>query len=171
MVSKLFQNSTCLMASTKLGYTLMMSTRLHLSRNMVLLNILSFGLANGPAQLTLLMNSVSNGISGCVVFMDDIIVLSKTLEIHHQDLRNVLQRLREHTLYAAPGKCELYRTSVEYLGHIITPHGTRVVPAKANAVKDWPAPKNLKELRQFPGLSGFYRHFVHMYSAIAKPLT
>jgi hypothetical protein len=133
--------------------------------------VMPFGLANAPAQFTLLMNSVLKGIACCVVFMDDILVFSKTLENHHQDLLNVLQRLREHTLYAAPEKCELYCSSVGYLGHIITPQGTRVVPAKSNAAKDWPAPKNLKELRQFLGLSEFYRHFVHMYSKIAKPLT
>ena len=108
--------------------------------------VMPIGLANAPAQFTLPMNSVFCDLTCCVVFMVDSLVFSKTLEDHHKDLRSVLQRLRDNTLYAAPKKCELYRTSVEYLGHVISPQGSTVVPAKANAVKEWPTLKNLKEL-------------------------
>ena len=94
-----------------------------------------FGLADAPTQFTSLMNSVLNDLDCCVVFMDDILVCSNTLEAHHQDPRSVLQKLRENTSYAAPKKCEMYRTSVEYLGHIMTPQGSTVVPAEANAVR------------------------------------
>jgi hypothetical protein len=133
--------------------------------------VMPFGLANAPAQFTLLMNYVLQGIDFVVVFMDDILVYSKSLEDHHAHVRVVLERLREHKLYCAPKKCEFYRTSVEYLGHVITTDGTTVVPSKAKAIEDWPQPENLKQLRQFLGLSGFYRHFIDQYSKISKPLT
>lgn len=128
-----------------------------------------FGLANAPAQFTLLMNYVLQGLN--VVFMDDILVYYKSLQDHHKHIRVVLESLREHTLYCAPKKCEFYRTSVEYSGHIITPKGTTVVPSKAKAIEEWPQPTNLKQLRQFLGLSGFYRHFVDQYGKVAKPFT
>jgi hypothetical protein len=133
--------------------------------------VMPFGLANAPAQFTLLMNSVLEGLNSVVVFMDDILVFSKSLQDHHKAVRAVLSRLREHQLYAAPKKCGFYRSSVEYLGHIITPNGTSVVPSKPKAIEEWPVPPNLKQLRQFLGLSGFYRHSVHQYGKVAKPLT
>jgi hypothetical protein len=129
-----------------------------------------FGLATAPAQFTLLMNSVLQDLKAVIVFMDDILVFSKSLQDRHIHTRLVLERLLEHKLYAAPKKCEFYRTSVEYLGHIITPEGTSVVPSKAKAVEDWPTPTDLKQLRQFLGLSGFYRHFVDQHDKLAQPL-
>ena len=130
-----------------------------------------FGLANAPAQFTLLMNSVLKGLPFVVVFMDDILVFSKTVSEHHDHVREVLNRLRQHKLYASPKKCEFYRESVEYLGHVITPEGVTVLPSKVNAVQGWPPPTDLKTLRQFLGLTGFYRHFVPQYGTIAAPLT
>ena len=133
--------------------------------------VMSFGLANAPAQFTLLLNSVLEGLACMILFMDDILVFSKTLKEHNVAVTAVLARLRENQLYAAPHKCEFYRSSVEYLGHLITPQGNTVVPSKAKAIEDWPTPSNLKQLRQFLGLSGFYRHFVNQSGKVAKPLT
>jgi hypothetical protein len=133
--------------------------------------VMPFGLANAPATFTLLMTEVLSGLSNVLVFMDDILVFSKDLTTHHQHLRAVLSRLREHSLYAKPSKCELYRTTSEYLGHLVTPDGITTLPGKTQAIATWPTPTNIKELRQFLGLTGFYRHFVHRYSHIAAPLT
>jgi hypothetical protein len=135
--------------------------------------VMPFGLANAPAQFTLLMNSVLDGLDSVVVFMEDILVFSKSLQDHYKfkAVRAVLSRLRERQLYAAPKECEFYRSSVEYLGQIITPNGASVVPSKAKAIVEWPVVSNLKRLRQFLGLSGFYRHFLHQYGKVAKPLT
>lgn len=133
--------------------------------------VMPFGLANAPAQFTLLMNTVLKGLPFVVVFMDDILVFSKTVSEHHDHVREVLNRLRTHKLYASPKKCEFYRESVEYLGHVITPEGVTVLPSKVNAVQGWPAPTDLKSLRQFLGLTGFYRHFVPQYGTVAAPLT
>ena len=85
--------------------------------------VMPFGLANAPAQFTLLMNTILKGLPFVVVFMDDILVFSRTVSEHHDHVREVLNRLRTHKLYASPKKCEFYRESVEYLGHVITPPG------------------------------------------------
>jgi hypothetical protein len=120
--------------------------------------VMPFGLANAPAMFTLMMQEVLQGLPNVVVFMDDILIFSETLEEHHKHLRAVLSRLRDHNLYAKPSKCELYRTHSEYLGHVATPKGIQPVAAKVTAVAKWPIPGNTKELRQFLGLTGFYRH-------------
>jgi hypothetical protein len=115
--------------------------------------VMPFGLANAPAQFTLLMNSVLQDLKAVIVFMDDILIFSKSLQDHHTHIRLYLERLREHKLYAAPKKCDFFRTRVEYLGHIITPEGTSVVLSKVKAIVDWPTSTDLKQLRQFLGLS------------------
>jgi hypothetical protein len=74
-------------------------------------------------------------------------------------------------LYAAPDKCEFYRTASEYLGHLVTPSGLSALPFKIEAVASWPPPRQVKDLRQFLGLTGFYRHFTQNYATIAAPLT
>jgi hypothetical protein len=96
--------------------------------------VMPFGLANAPTHFTLLMNAILQGLDSVIVFMDDILEYSKSLEEHYTVIRTVLSKLREHTLYAAPKKCDFYRTTVAYLGHIITLTGTSVIPSKAKAV-------------------------------------
>ena len=95
--------------------------------------VMLFGLANAPAQFTLLMNTILKGLPFIVVFMDDILVVSGSVSEHHDHVREVLNRLRTHKLYASPKKCEFYRESIEYLGHVITPEGVAILPSKVNA--------------------------------------
>ena len=105
-----------------------------------------------------------------LVFIDDIIVFSNTLEEHEIRLRQVLERLKEYGLKLSPEKCKFFQTSVKYLGHIVSENGVETDPGKIEALKTWPRPKNLKELRSFLGFSGYYRRFIQDYSKITKPL-
>jgi hypothetical protein len=98
-------------------------------------------------------------------------VYSDTLEEHERHLRLALQRLREQTLYAKLSKSALCQTEVEFLGHYVGRDGLRVMEDKIEAVRDWPVPETMRELRAFLGLAGYYRRFVRGFSEIALPLT
>ncbi|XP_074291591.1 putative mitochondrial protein AtMg00860 [Silene latifolia] len=132
-----------------------------------------FGLTNAPAAFMDLMNRVFSPYLDkfIVVFIDDILVYSKTKEEHEKHLRIVLQTLREHQLYAKLSKCEFWLEKVDFLGHIILKGGVVMDPTKIEAVSKWVAPKNVAEIRSFLGLTGYYRRFVKDFSKIARPLT
>jgi hypothetical protein len=106
-----------------------------------------------------------------VVFIDDILVYSKNEEGHAEHLRIVLQRLRDHKLYAKFSKCEFWLDSVKFLGHTISIEGISVDPSKVQGVMDWKPPKSVHQIRSFLGLAGYYRRFVPDFSRIAKPMT
>ncbi|KAK7884500.1 hypothetical protein WMY93_027623 [Mugilogobius chulae] len=105
-----------------------------------------------------------------LVFIDDLIVFAPTLEQHEERLMRVLNRLKEFGLKLSVEKCTFFQTSVRYLGHIVSKNGIETDPDKVEALRSWPIPKNLKELRSFLGFSGYYRRFVEGYSHIVKPL-
>ncbi|XP_019189637.1 PREDICTED: uncharacterized protein LOC109184061 [Ipomoea nil] len=92
-------------------------------------------------------------------------------EEHEKHLRTTLQTLRENQLYAKLSKCEFWKDIVAFLGHVITNEGIRVDPTKIRAVKEWPAPKAVPEVRSILGLAGYYRRFVPDFTKIAQPLT
>jgi hypothetical protein len=106
-----------------------------------------------------------------IVFLDDILIYSKSEEEHEHHLRMVLQVLREHQLYAKLSKCSFYQKQIHYLGHIISKDGIAVDPEKVAAIREWSAPKNVKEVRSFMGLAGYYRRFIGGFSKIAHPIT
>jgi hypothetical protein len=106
----------------------------------------------------------------CLIFFDDILVYSKTFDEHIERLQAVFSRLAENGLKLKPSKCELLMSSVVYLGHVISEDGISTDPEKTSAVTKWPAPKNIKELRQFLGFAGFYRRYVEHYAQIVEPL-
>jgi hypothetical protein len=135
--------------------------------------VVPFGLSNAPAVFMCLMNGVFRNYLDkfVIVFLDDILVYSKTEEEHEQHLRMVLQVLREHQLYAKLSKCSFYQKQIHYLGHIISEEGIVVDPEKVQAIQEWPAPRNVTEVRSFMGLAGYYRRFIAGFSRIAHAIT
>lgn len=131
------------------------------------------GITNAPSTFQRLMEKCMGDINlkEVLVFLDDLIVFSETLEQHETRLLNVLNRLKEYGLKLSIEKCKFFQTSVRYLGHIVSEKGVETDPQKIEALKTWPSPTNLKELRSFLGFAGYYRRFIHHYSKIVKPLT
>ena len=132
-----------------------------------------FGLTNAPAAFMDLMHRIFHPYLDqfVVVFVDDILIYSKSEEEHEQHLRAALQVLREHHLYAKWSKCEFWMTEVKFLGHVVSKEGISVDPTKMEAVLNWNRPKNVSEIRSFLGLAGYYRRFVKDFSRKAVPLT
>ena len=135
--------------------------------------VMPFGLTNAPAVFMDLMNRVCKPYLDkfVIVFIDDILVYSKTETEHQTHLRLLLERLREEQLYAKLSKCDLWMREVQFLGHIINSEGIHVDPAKIQAIRNWEAPRTPTEVRQFLGLAGYYRRFIEGFSKIATPLT
>jgi hypothetical protein len=106
-----------------------------------------------------------------VVFIDDILVFYRSEEEHEEHLRLVLQKLREHQLYAKFSKCDFWLKEVSFLRHIITDGGIAVDPSKVRVVLNWSPAKNVPEIRSFLELAGYYRRFIEGFSKIVKPLT
>ena len=132
-----------------------------------------FGLTNSPATFQSLMDTIFADLiaEGKVsVYLDDILIFTKGLEEHRRIVREVLQRLKEYDLYLRPEKCEFEKEEIEYLGMIIGNGQVKMDPAKVAAVKDWPTPTNLREVRGFLGFANFYCRFIKSFSQIARPL-
>ncbi|KAK1698898.1 hypothetical protein QYE76_015595 [Lolium multiflorum] len=135
--------------------------------------VVPFGLTNAPAIFMNLMNKIFMKYLDkfVIVFIDDILIYSKDKEEHAKHLKIVLQTLREHQLYAKFSKCKFWLDSVEFLGHVITKEGIAVNPSKVQSVLEWKSPKNVKEIRGFLGMAGYYRRFIEGFSKIAGPMT
>ena len=138
--------------------------------------VMPFGLTNAPGVFQRLMERVlarlnpEDGPDFVVVYIDDVLVFSRTLEEHLEHLRCVIQRIQEAGLKLKPTKCHFIRKEVEYLGHMITPEGLKTNPRLVAAVERFPRPQNLSEVRRFLGLSSYYRRFIPQFSQIAQPL-
>jgi hypothetical protein len=135
--------------------------------------VMPFGLCNAPSTFQSTMNLIFEPYLRrfVIVFFDDILVYSPTLDDHLQHLEMVFQCLLEHEFCLKESKCSIAQNSIEYLGHIVSAEGVGPDPAKISAMVTWPAPTNVKQFRGFLGLTGFYRKFVKHYSTIAAPLT
>ena len=135
--------------------------------------VLPFGLTNAPATFMHLMHQTFRQELDefVIVFLDDILIYSKTLEEHREHVRRVLEVLRKEKLYAKESKCELFKTEVEFLGHLVGRDGVRMMENKVKAVQDWPTPTRATHVRSFLGTAGYYRKFIKDFSAIAAPLT
>lgn len=132
-----------------------------------------FGLKNAPATFQRLMDSVLRKHLGirCFVYMDDIIIYSTNLDSHLEDIRKVLQTLREANLKVQCDKSDFLRKEVGFLGHVVTTDGVKPNPNKIEAIQSWPLPKTPKELKSFLGTIGYYRRFIPKFAHIAKPMT
>lgn len=132
-----------------------------------------FGLKNAPSTFQRVMDNILMGIQNerCLVYMDDIIVYSPSVHEHVSRLSEVFKRLRKAHLKIQPDKCEFLRKEVAYLGHVITPEGVKPNPSKVECIKNFPMPKNAKEIKSFLGLCGYYRRFIANFAKISKPLT
>ncbi|GBG89720.1 hypothetical protein CBR_g49573 [Chara braunii] len=134
--------------------------------------VMPFGLTNAPATFQRCMNDLFRPWLGkfVVVYLDDILVFSRTLQEHQGHLRQVLEKLREANFKINAKKCEWAKTQVLYLGHVLDGDGIKPEDSKIAAIRDWPTPRTLTELRSFLGLANYYRKFVRNFSTIATPL-
>ncbi|KAK1422205.1 hypothetical protein QVD17_25165 [Tagetes erecta] len=135
--------------------------------------VMSFGLTNAPAAFMDLMNRVCRPMldRSVIVFIDDILIYSRSEAEHAIHLREVLETLRREKLYAKFSKCAFWLREVQFLGHVINANGILVDPSKVEAVMKWKPPKTPTEIRSFLGLAGYYRRFIQDFSKIASPLT
>nr|GFC75445.1 putative reverse transcriptase domain-containing protein [Tanacetum cinerariifolium] len=106
-----------------------------------------------------------------IVFIDDILIYSKSKREHKEHLKLILELLKREQLYAKFSKCEFWISKVQFLGHVIDSQGIHMDPAKIESIKDWASPKTAIEIRQFLGLAGYYRRFIEGFSKIARPMT
>lgn len=134
---------------------------------------LAFGLKNAPRTFERVMDNILRGImnEACVVYLDDIVIFSTSLQEHIEKLRKVFDRLRAANLKIQMDQSEFLKKEVQFLGHIITPEGLKPNPLKIDAILRYPLPKTTTELKGFLGLTGYYRKFIRDYAKITKPLT
>ena len=134
--------------------------------------VMPFGLCNAPSTFERLMEKVLSGLQWkiALLYLDDIIVFSSTVEQQLERLRLVFERIRKANLQLKPKKCHLFRKEVSFLGHRVSADGVTTEEDKVQAVKEWPVPKTVKAVRSFLGLTGYYRRFVKDYANVASPL-
>ena len=124
-----------------------------------------FGLTNAPAVFQHMANDVFREFLDLfvIIYLDDILVFSKTLLDHRCHVRQVLQKLREHNLYAKLEKCQFEERSMEFLGYIISHQGVSMDPMKVQTILEWQTPTSLRDVQCFLGFANFYRHFISRY--------
>lgn len=134
--------------------------------------VMPFGLTNATVTFQALMNTIFQPLlrKGVLVFVDDILIYSKTLEEHLEQLSQVFAILEQHQLFLKKSKCLFAQQSLKYLSHVISAHGVATDPNKTQAIVTWPTPTDTKQLRSFLGLSGYYKKFIKNYGSISRPL-
>mgnify|MGYP003691612483 CR=1 FL=1 len=132
-----------------------------------------FELSNSPTTFESLIENVLCGLQWkkCFVYIDDVIVFSLTFPETLQNLNSVCERFRNTKLKLKPMKCNLYKDKVSFLGHVVSANDIQCDPQKILAIKDWPVPQNLIDVRSFLGLALYYRKFIQNFSSIAYPST
>ena len=130
-----------------------------------------FWLAQAPAYFQLLMNKVLKGLKFAMTYLDDIIIFSQDESQHLEHLEIVFSCLQEACLKMKRSKCDFFKSEIHYLGHLISPEGISPLPNKLDSIKHMPVPNSTKEIKQFLGLTGYYRKFVPRFADISRPLT
>ena len=131
-----------------------------------------FGLTNAPATFQRLMESCLGELhlDWCIIYLDDIIIFSKTPDEHIARLEGVFEKLAKAGLKLKPSKCEFFRSSLKYLGHIVSKDGIATDPRKIEAINKWPQPITVTDVHSFTGFTNYYRKFIKGYAKIARPL-
>ena len=130
-----------------------------------------FGLAQAPAYFQLLMNKVLKGLKFAITYLDDIIIFSQYELQHLEHLEIVFSHLQEAGLKMKCSKYDFFKSEIHYLGHLISPEGISPLPNKLVSIRHMPVPNSTKEIKQFLGLTGYYRKFVPRFADISRPLT
>lgn len=135
--------------------------------------VMPFGLANAPATFQAYINGALRGLLdvSCSVYLDDILIYSKTREEHIKHVAEVLERLRQFKLFAKPSKCTFLTDRVEFLGFVVDSTGVSMEESRVEAIQGWEPPTSIKELQIFLGFANFYRRFVRGYSELTAPMT
>ncbi|GJR62648.1 ty3-gypsy retrotransposon protein, partial [Tanacetum coccineum] len=135
--------------------------------------VMPFGLPNAPSTFQATMNHIFRSVlrKFVLVFFDDILIYSSSWDLHLQHLETVFPILKTNHFFAKQSKCEFGSASLSYLGHIVSHEGVVVDPSKVTYIQEWPLPNNIRQLRGFLGLAGYYRRFVACYASLAAPLT
>jgi hypothetical protein len=135
--------------------------------------VMPFGLSNAPSTFMRVMNQVLRPFVGkfVVVYFDDILIYSKTADEHVEQLRDVLAVLQENQLFLNLKKCSFMTDSLLFLGYVVSSEGIHVDEEKVRAIREWPAPKTVGEVRSFHGLATFYRRFIRNFSTVMAPIT
>jgi len=136
-------------------------------------NRLPFGLTNSPATYQRVMEDILGDLhmKACLIYLDDVIIFSRTYEEHIDRLQQVFQRLRDSGLKLAAKKCRFFHEKVVYVGHQVSRDGVAPDPDKVACISDWPIPKTPEEVQKFLGFAGYYRKFVKNFATIAAPLS
>jgi len=131
-----------------------------------------FGLSNAPATFQRNSEQMLGDLNMkiCVIYLDDLIIFSKTFEEHLQNINTIFNRLREFGLKLAPEKCEFFREKIAFLGHVVSSEGIETDPDKIDKIRNWPSPNTPDELRSFLSFAGYYRRFIKDFSKITRPL-
>ena len=137
------------------------------------LTVMFFGLCNSPATFQAMMDEIFKEeiVEGWLgIYMDDMIIHSTDIKEHHELTRRVLWKLKQHDLYLNLGKCYFNKSSIEYLGLIISHNQVLMDPTRVEGILRWPTPSTVRQVRVFTGFANFYRRFIPNFLDIAKPL-
>jgi len=134
--------------------------------------VMPFGLGNAPGAFPRWINEVlmEHIDMCCIVYLDDVLIYSNTLQQHQIDVNNILEAIRKSGMKVKPSKCGFQQSKTEYFGFIIGQEGVKTDPVKTQAIWDWTTPKKIKEIQCFLGFCNFYRRFIEGFSRTARPL-